>query len=122
MAAAKDVFQRKEANRALLGQHATLLDLLELPQVMETCVRNGNYEEVRHRARTITVRDERSLLCSLLPCTFSLASCMFLNPPSGWVCLCHVVMSRSSPHNHQPLCMILHVLNLLPKITPNESV
>ncbi|GFY96731.1 conserved oligomeric Golgi complex component-related / COG complex component-like protein [Actinidia rufa] len=32
-------------NQTLLANHSTLLDLLEIPQLMDTCVRNGNYDE-----------------------------------------------------------------------------
>ncbi|XP_029126243.1 conserved oligomeric Golgi complex subunit 8 isoform X2 [Cajanus cajan] len=32
-------------NQTMLSNHSTLLDLLEIPQLMDTCVRNGNYDE-----------------------------------------------------------------------------
>ncbi|XAR57612.1 hypothetical protein NMG60_11025810 [Bertholletia excelsa] len=32
-------------NQTMLANHSTLLDLLEIPQLMDTCVRNGNYDE-----------------------------------------------------------------------------
>lgn len=39
------ILERRELNRKLLVHHSTLLDLLEIPQLMDTCVRNGNYDE-----------------------------------------------------------------------------
>eukprot|EP01025_Chloroclados_australasicus_P050862 TRINITY_DN59136_c2_g1_i2.p1 TRINITY_DN59136_c2_g1~~TRINITY_DN59136_c2_g1_i2.p1 ORF type:complete len:523 (+),score=67.84 TRINITY_DN59136_c2_g1_i2:41-1609(+) len=43
--AGTQVMAKKANNKKLLGQHLTLLDLLEIPQLMDTCVRNGNYDE-----------------------------------------------------------------------------
>ncbi|KAF8388786.1 hypothetical protein HHK36_025466 [Tetracentron sinense] len=42
---AQQILEKKKLNRTLLANHSTLLDLLEIPQLMDTCVRNGNYDE-----------------------------------------------------------------------------
>ena len=42
---AEKLASERAQNRHLLQQHTTLLDLLEVPQLMDTCVRNGNYDE-----------------------------------------------------------------------------
>ncbi|KIZ04110.1 Conserved oligomeric Golgi complex subunit 8 [Monoraphidium neglectum] len=39
------VLAQRAANKQLLAQQATLLELLEAPQLMDTCVRNGIYDE-----------------------------------------------------------------------------
>ncbi|XXG41633.1 hypothetical protein AAC387_Pa01g2062 [Persea americana] len=43
--AAQQILEKRNLNRMLLANHSTLLDLLEIPQLMDTCVRNGNYDE-----------------------------------------------------------------------------
>ncbi|CAI0625395.1 unnamed protein product [Linum tenue] len=42
---AEEVLEKRKMNQTLLSNHSTLLDLLEIPQLMDTCVRNGNYDE-----------------------------------------------------------------------------
>lgn len=42
---AQDILEERKMNQTLLANHSTLLDLLEIPQLMDTCVRNGNYDE-----------------------------------------------------------------------------
>ncbi|PSS19348.1 Conserved oligomeric Golgi complex subunit 8 like [Actinidia chinensis var. chinensis] len=39
------ILEKRKMNQTLLANHNTLLDLLEIPQLMDTCVRNGNYDE-----------------------------------------------------------------------------
>lgn len=41
----KDCQRKRDANRTLLAQHGTLLELLELPQLIDTCIRNANFDE-----------------------------------------------------------------------------
>lgn len=41
----EQILEKRKMNQTLLGNHSTLLDLLEIPQLMDTCVRNGNYDE-----------------------------------------------------------------------------
>ncbi|KAI8562539.1 hypothetical protein RHMOL_Rhmol03G0043600 [Rhododendron molle] len=42
---AEHILEKRKMNQTLLANHSTLLDLLEIPQLMDTCVRNGNYDE-----------------------------------------------------------------------------
>ncbi|KAJ7958380.1 Conserved oligomeric Golgi complex subunit 8 [Quillaja saponaria] len=39
------ILEKRKMNQTLLANHSILLDLLEIPQLMDTCVRNGNYDE-----------------------------------------------------------------------------
>ncbi|XP_073114982.1 conserved oligomeric Golgi complex subunit 8 [Elaeis guineensis] len=42
---AQQILEERKLNQTLLANHSTLLDLLEIPQLMDTCIRNGNYDE-----------------------------------------------------------------------------
>ncbi|XP_050364255.1 conserved oligomeric Golgi complex subunit 8 [Argentina anserina] len=42
---AEEILEKRKMNQILFANHSTLLDLLEIPQLMDTCVRNGNYDE-----------------------------------------------------------------------------
>lgn len=42
---AEQILEKRKMSQTLLANHSTLLDLLEIPQLMDTCVRNGNYDE-----------------------------------------------------------------------------
>ncbi|KAH7437594.1 hypothetical protein KP509_05G079700 [Ceratopteris richardii] len=39
------ILDKRNLNQMLLTNHSIILDLLEIPQLMDTCVRNGNYDE-----------------------------------------------------------------------------
>ncbi|XP_062076709.1 conserved oligomeric Golgi complex subunit 8-like [Humulus lupulus] len=42
---AEQILEKRKMNQILLANHSSLLDLLEIPQLMDTCVRNGNFDE-----------------------------------------------------------------------------
>eukprot|EP00887_Chlorella_sp_A99_P006351 scaffold3.g6351.t1 len=42
---AADIQAKRASNRQLYNTHATLLELLEVPQLMDTCIRSGNFDE-----------------------------------------------------------------------------
>ena len=41
----KEIENERIRNKMTLGRHTQILELLEIPQLMETCVRNSYYEE-----------------------------------------------------------------------------
>lgn len=45
MESGQQILEKRSLNQTLLANHSTILDLLEIPQLMDTCVRNGNYDE-----------------------------------------------------------------------------
>lgn len=42
---AEQILEKRKMNQTMLANQSTLLDLLEIPQLLDTCVRNGNYDE-----------------------------------------------------------------------------
>ncbi|KAL8554793.1 hypothetical protein ACS0TY_002835 [Phlomoides rotata] len=42
---AEHILEKRKMNQTLLANQSNLLDLLEIPQLTDTCVRNGNYDE-----------------------------------------------------------------------------
>ncbi|VFQ76941.1 unnamed protein product [Cuscuta campestris] len=66
---AEEILEKRKMNQTLLANHSTLLDLLEIPQLMDTCVRNGNYEEALHLeafvAKLSTVHPKLSVIQAL---------------------------------------------------------
>ncbi|KAK9715783.1 hypothetical protein RND81_06G189100 [Saponaria officinalis] len=57
----EQILEKRKLNQTLLANHSTLLDLLEIPQLMDTCVRNGNYDEA------LDLEAYVSKLCSMHP-------------------------------------------------------
>ncbi|GBG81990.1 hypothetical protein CBR_g34170 [Chara braunii] len=45
MEKAQHILEKRSLNNTMLANHNTLLELLKIPQLMDTCVRNGNYDE-----------------------------------------------------------------------------
>lgn len=37
--------EKRQGHQILMSQHATMLDILEVPQLIDTCVRNNSYDE-----------------------------------------------------------------------------
>jgi hypothetical protein len=44
-ARAEQISHARSLNRRTLSHHATILDLLEVPQLQDTCIRHGNFDE-----------------------------------------------------------------------------
>lgn len=45
MKQAEDISSSRRMNTLTLNRHTEILEILEIPQLMDTCVRNGYYEE-----------------------------------------------------------------------------
>ena len=62
--------EARKANSLVLQYHPQLLELLELPQLMETCVRNGYFEEAleleAHVAQLRYALDDSPILASIV--------------------------------------------------------
>uniref|UniRef100_A0A803MDB3 Conserved oligomeric Golgi complex subunit 8 n=1 Tax=Chenopodium quinoa TaxID=63459 RepID=A0A803MDB3_CHEQI len=63
---AEQILEKRKMNQTLLANHSTLLDLLEIPQLMDTCVRNGNYDEALDLEAFALVAEVKQTTQSLL--------------------------------------------------------
>ena len=56
---AKTLSMRRKSTSLVLARHTKLLEVLELPQLVETCVRNGHYDEAleltQYATRYVTI-------------------------------------------------------------------
>ena len=52
-ARAAEVVAKRKANKAALSAHGTMLDLLEAPALVDTCVRNGSFDEALDLEETL---------------------------------------------------------------------
>ena len=59
-AEAKSLSTRRKSTSLVLARHTRLLEILELPQLVETCVRNGHYDEALE-LRQYATRIEKKL-------------------------------------------------------------
>ena len=57
---AKNLSTRRKKTSLVLAKHTKLLEILELPQLVETCVRNGHYDEALE-LRQYAMRIEKKL-------------------------------------------------------------
>lgn len=56
---ARKINSRRAGNSLALQKHSQVLEILEIPQVMDTCVRAGYYEEALELAQYATKLDRR---------------------------------------------------------------
>jgi hypothetical protein len=69
-----DIAARHKSNQQTLRQHTQLLELLEIPQLMDTCVRNGLFAEALDIAAHANVLEQRHCAPRLLSGTSSAAA------------------------------------------------
>lgn len=55
----QEINSRRHSNSIILGRHTQLLEVLEIPQLMDTCVRNGYYEEALELASFVKRLEKR---------------------------------------------------------------
>ena len=56
---AKDMNSRRRLNSLTLSRHTQLLEILEIPQLMDTCVRNSYYEEALELAAYVRLMKQK---------------------------------------------------------------
>lgn len=88
MKEAEEISSSRRMNTLTLNRHTEILEILEIPQLMDTCVRNGYYEEALELAAYVRRLEKKYssipvIQVARLPPQRGLTP-MFLEPVTLW--------------------------------------
>ena len=104
-------------NSLALSRHSQLLEVLEIPQVMETCVRNGYYEEaldLNAHVHKMNKKHGNIPIIKVHPChVWSMVGSVGVGGGGdGGTCLCPLwqLSHSTAHHNVQEETLLLHFI------------
>lgn len=96
--ASSDINTHRRLNSLTLTRNAQLLEILELPQLMDTCIRNGNYEEALELAAYVRRLGKKH---GQIPIVTSIVR----DVEAAWLTMLHQLLAQLRTDLQLPRCL-----------------